>query len=69
MLGTGEKTGDIDTMMESASRYFNDEARSALRISAIAAGVVAILAAGLMTAMQVVGFYGSYATKLGGGGD
>ncbi len=69
MLGTAEKTGDIDTMMASVSRYFNDEARSALRISAVAAGVGALLVVGLMTALRVLSVYGSYARTLGGVGD
>lgn len=67
MLSTGEKTGDIDRMMQSASRYFTSESRSALKISAVAVGVLALLAAAVIVGMRVVGFWGSYGQSLGTG--
>lgn len=64
MLRTGEQTGNIDTMMNNLSQYYEDEINSAFKILAIIAGVVALLIAGAVVGTLAVGVFGGYSRQL-----
>lgn len=64
MLRTGEQTGNIDTMMNNLSQYYEDEINSAFKILAIIAGVVALLIAGAVVGSLAVGVFGGYSRQL-----
>lgn len=64
MLATGEQTGNVDGMMETVAQYFQDEAHSYLKISAVAAGVLGLLVAAAFVLMKVLGFYSGYGSGL-----
>jgi len=64
MLATGEKTGNVDEMMESASGYFRDEAHTFIRLSAVGLGVLALVIAGMIVLGMAMSFYGGYGQSL-----
>lgn len=64
MLRTGEQTGNIDTMMNNLSQYYEDEVNSAFRIMAIITGVVALLIAGGVVGYLAVNVFGGYSRQL-----
>lgn len=57
LLATGEKTGDVDAMMTSASRYFTDEAHAALKLAAVVISILVFLVAAVVVLFVVLHFY------------
>lgn len=68
LLATGEKSGNVDTMMQSVSSTFRSEAYAALRIGSVVAGLLALLAVAVYVGIIVVNFYTGYAHGLGNAG-
>ena len=66
-LKTGEKTGNIDTMMEHVAKGAKDEALSALKLAAVAFSVLAMIVAGVVVLIIALQAYGGYANKATGG--
>ncbi len=63
MLATGEKTGNVDGMMDTVADYFQNEAHSMLKVAAVAAGVLGLLVAAGFVLLRVLGFYSGYGSS------
>ncbi|MGD9497789.1 MAG: type II secretion system F family protein [Armatimonadota bacterium] len=57
MLRTGERTGDIDQMARSVADHLQQEAETAIKQAAAAIAPAAVIIAGIIVGLMVVGFY------------
>ncbi|MGI5818828.1 MAG: type II secretion system F family protein [Armatimonadota bacterium] len=57
MFRTGERTGDVDAMAHNVADHLEREAETAIRQMVVAITPVAVLIAGIIVALMVVGFY------------
>jgi len=65
MLKTGEQTGNIDDMMQRVAEHFEEAATSSMRRTAVLIPIIAVLIAGIIVAIMLIGFYGGYAAGYG----
>ncbi len=65
MLKTGEQTGNIDDMMQRVAEHFEEAATSSMRRTAVVIPIIAVLIAGIIVAVMLIGFYGGYAARYG----
>lgn len=66
-LETGERTGNIDGMMTSLSKYSREEAIAAMKLAAVVLGVAALVAVGGVVLFIALRFYGGmYDTMING---
>lgn len=57
MLQTGERTGDVDAMAHNVADHLELEAETTIKQTAVAITPVAVVIAGIIVAMMVLGFY------------
>ncbi len=57
MLGTGEQTGSLDQTMDKVAEFYEQESVVRLHQTSVTLGVVALLIAAIVVALDVVGFY------------
>jgi type II secretory pathway component PulF len=67
MLSTGEKTGNLDTVLQKVADYMDEEVDATIHKVSISLFVLMILAAGVIVLLQVLEFYSGYFNKLIGG--
>lgn len=67
MLSTGEKTGNLDAVLQKVADYMDEEVDATIHKVGIGLFVLMILIAGVIVLMQVIGFYSGYFNKLIGG--
>jgi type II secretory pathway component PulF len=60
MLSTGEKTGEIDHMLNKMSDYYHDESKTRAVILGQVVGVVVLLCVTIYVGMIIINFYQSY---------
>lgn len=58
MLKTGEHTGEVDAMADNVANHLELEAQTALKQMAVAITPIAVVIAGIIVAVMVIGFYG-----------
>lgn len=68
MLSTGEKTGNMDAVLQKVADYMDDEADTTIHKLGIAVFVLAILVAGAVVLSIVVHFYSGYFDQITGAG-
>ncbi len=64
MLKTGERTGDIDGMAQNVADHLEREAETSTKQLAVSLTPVAVLIAGVIVAIMLLGFYTGYAERL-----
>lgn len=64
MLATGEKTGNMDAVLQKVADYMDDEADATIHKLGIAVFVLAILIAAVIVLMILVKFYSEYASGM-----
>ena len=64
MVATGERTGELDKMLLNVADYFDREAEVRAKQTAVALGILMLLAVVVWIASQIVGVLGGYATQL-----
>lgn len=64
MLATGEQTGSVDTMLDKAAEYTENEAEVATVQMTVILGVVLLAGVAIYIGMMVVSFWGGYARGL-----
>jgi len=57
MLRTGEKTGGIDEMAHNVADHLEQEAETAIKQVAVSLAPAAVIIAGIIVALMVIGFY------------
>jgi len=60
MVGTGERTGNLDQMLTKVASYYEDEANTRQTILATAVGVVMLVLVAIYIGYIVIHFYSSY---------
>lgn len=70
MLATGERTGNMDGVLQKVSGYMDEEVDMTVHKTGIVLFVMMIIVAGIVVAVQLLGFYGGYFNQLlsGAGG-
>ena len=68
MLGTGEKAGAIDAVLQKVADYADDEADATIHKLGIGIFVLMLLVAAWLVLVEVVGFYGGMASRTMGAG-
>ena len=71
MLATGEKTGNMDAVLQKVSEYMDEETDATIHKLGVVLFVSVIVVAGIKIGMMVIAFYSGYfqgVMKAGGGG-
>ncbi|MCC2670497.1 MAG: epsF 2 [Armatimonadetes bacterium] len=68
MVATGESTGSLDTMLDKAADFYEEESSHATQQLVVTLGVVLLLAVAIMVAYKVATFYASLYGGLSTGG-
>lgn len=68
MTSTGERTGNLDEMLEKASEFYEDEGQTQSRKAAAILGIVALLVVGGYVLYIAVTFFTTYGQRLDTGG-
>lgn len=63
MLGTGEQTGSLDQTMDHVAEYYEQESVVRLHQTSVTIGIIALLIAGLIVAIDVIGFWKGYGSQ------
>jgi type IV pilus assembly protein PilC len=77
MVATGESTGSLDTMLDKAADFYEEEASHATQQLVVTLGVVLLIIVAIFVAIKVISFYAGYIGGImnnagegaGGGGD
>lgn len=64
MLATGERTGDVDQMMQRAAQFHFDEATMRARVLGKVLGIVVLIMVAIYVAIVVLNFYTGYVTTI-----
>ncbi len=67
MLSTGEKTGNLDAVLQKVADYMDEEVDATVHKVGISLFMLMILVAGIIVLIQLIGFYSGYFNKLIGG--
>jgi type II secretory pathway component PulF len=68
MLTTGERTGNVDQVLDKVTEYYDSEAESTIEKSGVLLFVLLIMGAGVCVLIIAAGFYGGYFRGLFGSG-
>lgn len=68
MVSTGEQTGNMDSMLDKAAEYYENEASHASMQLVVILGVVLLLTMAVFIGAKVVGFYGGYGSAVSSAG-
>ena len=60
MITTGEKTGNLDEVLDKTADYYDDEAQTALKGFAIILGIIVLVGALVFGAIMIAKFYLTY---------
>lgn len=63
MLGTGEQTGSLDMTMAHVAEYYEQESAVRLHQTSVTIGIIALLIAGIVVAIDVISFYQHYGSQ------
>jgi type IV pilus assembly protein PilC len=63
MLGTGEQTGSLDQTMDHVAEYYEQESVVRLHQTSVTIGVIALIIAGIIVAIDVIGFWKGYGSQ------
>lgn len=70
MVQTGETTGNLDTMLDKAADFYEEESAHAVNQLVVTLGVVALLTVAVLVAIKLISFYtGMIGGIVGSGGD
>ncbi|MCS6884689.1 MAG: type II secretion system F family protein [Acidobacteriota bacterium] len=65
MVATGERTGELDRMLDKAASYYEFEVEQAVKAALVVIPLVLYLAVAIYIAYLVISFYAGYFEKLG----
>lgn len=60
MVATGESSGNLDTMLDKAADFFEEETSHATQQLVVTLGVVLLIAVGILVAFKIISFYTGY---------